>query len=719
MKRRSANFKVLIISLVMALLFIVVGANVFVVSVLGYHVNSKTNIKDLIEGIHVVNEEVVAERGNIVDINGSMIATNKNAYTLYAIIDENRLNSSDEPAYVADKEKTAKVIADVIKEDYDKVLKILQQENLSQVEFGIKGKKLSLEQRKEIEKHNLPGLGFKPILTRHYPNKNFASSLIGISLYDEELHNLTGRFGIELTFEKYLQGKNGFRRYQQDKDGYILPQVEVIEEKSSDGATVKLTIDRTIQESLEIALKNLADNENVKAKEAWGAVMEAKTGRIVAWSDYPNFDPNILDIKSYENKGSQFTYEPGSTMKTFTVAAAIEEGVYNGKESFYSGPFYVGSENGKPIRLNSSQNSAATITNAMNINYGDITYDYGFDVSSNVMIGELLSKKLDPEIFHDYLYKLGFFKAVDTDNIPENTGVDLWNYPLEKITNGFGQGSTVTMLQLLQAYSSVVTDGTMVKPYFVEEIIAADGEEVLYEGSTKTIGKPFKESTALQVRDMLRSVVKSGSAMRFDIDEIEVIGKTGTAQMVVDGAYSPNQYIFSSALSFPYNDPEYIVYYAYKANYGHNINESAKHINELVKKVVSTYGLRDKYDDKVVEATKLKELDQYVNEAVVSASKKLESLSYKTVIIGDGDTVIDQYPKANTEVLSNELIMLSTNSKNIKMPDMKKWSLKEVNAFSKLSGIKVEIEGSGYVVEQSIPVNTDIKEKDIIKLKLK
>lgn len=703
----------------MALLFIVVGANVFIVGVMGYHINSKTNINELIEGIHVVDETLVAERGNIVDRNDNIIATNKNAFTLFAIIDEERINSSDEAAYVVDKEETAKVIADVIGEDYDEVLAILSKEDVSQVEFGNKAKKLTLLQKEAIEAHDLPGLGFIPILTRHYPNKRFASSLIGISLYDEEDKNLTGRFGIELNYEDYLQGINGRKVYQQDKDGYILPQVNVAEEPEKNGAKIKLTIDRSIQESLESALSKLSSDEDVQASESWGAVMEAKTGKIVAWADFPTFDPNILDIESYENRGSQFTYEPGSTMKTFTVAAAIEEGVYNGDETFDSSPFYLGANNGKPIRLPTSSGSLTTINNANYTNYGNISYDYGYDVSSNVMIAELLSKKLDVEVFHDYLHRLGFYKEVNTDNIPENVGIDLWNYPIEKVTNGFGQGSTVTMLQLLQAYSSVVTDGTMVKPYFIDEIINEETSEVLYTGTTKAVGKPFKESTALQVRDMMRTVVSNGSAMRFDIDEIEVIGKTGTSEMVIDGAYSSTHYNFSSALAFPYNDPEYIVYYSYIARYGHLINASAGHINDLVRKVVSTYNLQDEYSEHVLESTKLEHLNNYINTPTLSAVKDLETKGYKLVMLGDGDIVLDQYPAPKKEILSNELIMLYTNSASIHMPDMTNWSHKEVTAFWRLTGIEVELSGSGYVFEQSVPVNEKISKDKVIKVKLK
>lgn len=705
----------------MALLFLIVGANVFVVGIKGYHINSKTQIHELIEGIHVVDKTLFAERGDITDSNNNIIATNKKAFTLYAIVDENRINASDEAAYVEDKEATAEIISQVIDEDYQVVYDKLNEEGVSQVEFGKKGKKISQNQKETLESYDLPGLGFFPVLTRHYPNKNFASSLLGISIFDENEEQLTGRFGIELNFEEYLKGSNGFKTYQQDKDGYILPQIKVLEEKAVNGSTVKLTLDRPIQETLEIELKNLTENPNIRATESWGAVMEAKTGKIVAWSDYPNFDPNLLDIDSYQNKGSQYTYEPGSTMKTFTVAAAIEEGVYDGDEIFNSSSFYVGSNDGKPYRLPNASGSVAKINNVNGKDWGNITYDRGFDESSNVMIAELLSNKLDVDVYHDYMHRLGFYKNVNTDKIPENAGIDLWDGAASKITNGFGQGSTVTMLQILQGYSSVVTDGTMVKPYFVDEIYNEETDEVIYKGSTKAVGKPFKQNTALQVRDMMRTVVNGefATASRFDIEEIEVIAKTGTAQMVTDGGYSESEYIFSSALAFPYNDPEYIFYFAYVAGIGNSIGQSAGHMNNVVRKVVSNNNLQDEYSQQVIESTQLEHLNNYINISTAAAAKELQVQGYKTTVLGDGDVVLDQYPKANTKILSNELILLYTNSETIKMPNMSGWSHKEVTAFWRLTGIEVKLMGSGYVYEQSVAHDQSISKDDIITVKLK
>lgn len=711
--------KNLLVTSILALLFLVVGANVFVISVFGYHINSKTNIKSQIENIHLVDKTLLAERGRILDRNGSVIAQDKTAFTLYANIDPSRVDGKGNPAHVVDKEEAAREISSVIGESYDKVLSILTQEGVKQVEFGYKGKKLTPEQKEKLEASNIPGIGFRPILIRQYPFKRFASSLIGVSLYDEEAEKLTGRFGLEASFEDYLVGENGYKRYRQDKDGYILPQEEVDEKKPKNGADIRLTIDRTIQESLEMNLEAIAKHEGVKAKELWGAVVEAKTGRVVAWADYPSFDPNILDIKTYENRGSQFTYEPGSTMKTFTVGAAIDQGVYNGDEQFDSGAFYVGVKNNQAFRLPSSHQSIATITNAMNIDYGMMTYDYGFDMSSNVMIAELLTKKLDPEVFHDYLYKLGFFQKVDTDRVPENVGYDLWEWPLEKISNGFGQGSTVTMLQMVQAYTAAVTDGTMVKPYFVEEIYNPDTGEKVYEAERTVVGKPFKESTALQLRDMLRTVVTRGSAQRFDIDEIEVIGKTGTAQMVVDGRYSPTQYIFSSALAFPYSDPEYLVYTAYVARYGHNINYSAQYVNEIVRKVVSTYGLKDHAEDKTIETTKLKKMPQYVNQSLKASTHDLEKRNMQYVSLGDGEMVVAQYPSSGVELLSNERIILDTGSQEIAMPNLKGWSKRQVNALMQMTGLQIEMKGQGFATSQSVAPGEKIKRNTKLSVEFK
>lgn len=713
--RRSANFKVLIVSLTLALFFVIVGANVFVVSVFGYHINSKTNMKEQIQGIHQVDKKIVAQRGSITDRNGTVLAQDVAAYTLYASLDTSLTNPNKSPAHVVDKEATAQGISSILGVSYDDIFEILNRDAM-QVEFGPAGKYLTLDQKNKLIELGLPGLGFEEIISRNYPLEPFAPNIIGFSRFDEQNAIQQGKLGIEALFNEELTGTNGFESYQQDAKGYILYPSETFTEPPKNGSNIKLTLDRGIQETLENAMEGMAADENVKAKEVWGAVVEVKTGKILGWAEYPHFDANDANT-NWNSRGVQYTYEPGSTMKTFTVAAAIDQGVYNGDETFNSGAFYVGVSNGKIVRLSSDSKAIHTITNARNIDYGQMSYDYGYAMSSNVMIAELLSTKLDVEKFHSYLLELGFFTSVNMDRILGEPGVDLWTGPLEKLTNGFGQGSTVTMLQMVQAHTSVLGNGTIIKPYIVDEITNPDTGELIHKGQTTYGNKVFKEATAKAVRDNMRDVVASGSAMRFNIDEVEMIGKTGTAQYVEPGTpgYSKTEYIFSSILAFPYDDPEVMVYTAYRANYGHSINAQANYVKDVLRKVVNTYEFESSNDSGFINQLQVETVGNFINIGIDEAYDSTKSKGYHPLVIGDGSRVIKQYPEAGSKLITNETVLLYTAGSGIIMPDMMGWSRKEVQNFASISGVVLSVDGSGFVKSQSLAAGSLIEaESEII-----
>lgn len=704
----------------MALLFLTVGVNVFVMTIFGHHFNSGQNIKKVTEGVSIVLRPIHAERGKIKDRNGNIIAQDVTTYTLDAKLDTTRFNGDKTPAHVVDKEATADAISEIVGIDRADVMAQLNSTSL-QVEFGQKGKYITADQKAALEETKLPGLGFTPIIARIYPNNEFASELIGFAKYDESenVRNIKGQIGIEAYYDNYLLGKNGSETFPKTAGGYFIDDKQVIREEPKNGSDIKLTLDRSIQDALSQALHGMLEDPKVRAEKAWGIVVEADTGKILGWGQAPSFDPNVLDISEYLNYVSQSTYEPGSTMKTFTVAAAIEEGVWPDEQSFYSGPFYVGVKDGKGIRLPSPTGSIHTITNAQNINYGDISYNYGYVQSSNVMISELLTSHLDPLKFKEYKHKLGFHKVVGTDLVPESEGVEVPERPLELITDGFGQGSTVTMLQMAQAYTSIMTDGTMVKPYVVESISDPQTGQVQYEGKTEKIGKIFKDSTSKKMRDLMRDVVApGGSAMRFEVEETEVIAKTGTAQKVENGIYSPTDYIFSSVVGFPHDNPKYIVYTAYEAKMGHSIDASAVYVKDIVKKVVAT----DKYTQVGggdVEQIKTDYVMNVVNYDVESATNNLKEKGYQPVVIGQGNTVISQVPSSKQQVISNERILLLTNGESITVPDFTGWSRKEMTNFWAITGIQVEISGSGFVKDQSIPAGSVITKDQVISVNLR
>lgn len=717
-RRRNVNFRVMLISITLVFTLLIVGTNVFVISVLGYHINSGKNIKHEVAGVNDVEVPLYAHRGTITDRNNNVLAQDVISYKLYANIDKTRFNAKQEPAHVTDIDAAAEQLAPILNTTKEKLLPYLQSD-LKQVEFASYGNNLDITQKKAIEALEIPGLGFSEHVRRNYPLSPFAPNLIGFAGFKEDQGEIVGQMGLEENFDEELTGINGFDRYQQDGNGYKLKEIQ--REESVEGKNIKLTLDRAIQEKFEAAMQGLFDDPEVNTTEIWGTVMEVKTGKILAWAEYPYFDRNDPDT-NWNSRITQYAYEPGSTIKPFTIAAAIEEGVYNPDERYRSDQFHVGIKDGKPYRLDTQAGSVMTINNAYKRNHGNITFREGFAVSSNVMISHLLTKSdgLDLELFGNYLDRLGFFQPVGIDRMAEVSGTKLWNYPTEKITNGFGQGSTMTMIQMMQAFTTIFGDGRIVKPYIVDEIVDPTSGEVVYQGETVYGERVFSPETAKQVQTAMRDVILSGGAYHYNLDEIDVIGKTGTAQTVEPGQAGYHSEIrnVSMVLGMPMDDPEVILYYAYKAPEKTNRPAAAKYINEVMRQILSIYKFNDTEDSGTVKETVVDNVKNYVNRPVSQAVDELNQMSYNNIVIGDGDVVVKQYPTGDTKLLSNEIVMLYTNSNDIKMPDMSGWSYKQVTNFWTLTKIQVEMIGSGFVKEQSIAPGTILKPDDIIAVTL-
>lgn len=714
----SSKFKGQLVSITLVLALFIVGANVFVVSVIGYHINSKQSIKDAVTGVQEETNILHAKRGNILDRNGSVLAQDVISYSLYAILDSNRLNSDQSPAYVFDPEGTARALAPIMGSTYEEIYAYLDKD-AKQVEFGNVGKYLNGDQKQAIEDLALPGIGFTEIVSRNYPLAPFAPNIIGFANYLESEDELTGLLGIEELYNNELRGVNGYEKYQRDKRGYKIKQSQVYTEKAKDGSDIKLTLDRSIQEKFEAAMQNMVENPKIAAYEVWGSVVEVKTGKILAWSEFPRFDredPNT----NWNSRGVQYLYEPGSTMKTFTVASAMNEGGYNNDETFESTQFHVGLKDGSIVRLPNSEGAIHTIYNAGRISYGTDTYRHGYAISSNVMIVELLTKPngLKLEVFNDYLHKLGFFKEVKMDRFEDLSGHELWQYPVEKISNGFGQGSTVTMLQMIQAFTTVMGDGTLVKPYIIDEITDGSTGEVTYKGETQRGEQVFSEDTAKRIKDSMRDVITMGGSEYYGLEDVDVIGKTGTAQMVVDGKYSTSDYLMSMVLGFPYEDPEIMIYFAYKADFYANRRLVAEEIKNVMRQVLTVYEFSSEKGSGSVSETVVDKVDNYTNRTVYDAVDALSKKQYNSLVIGEGNVVLDQYPKQDTKLLSNDIVMLYTGGDTVKMPDMSGWTQKQVSSFWALTKIQMEIIGHGYVRSQSIAPGTIISKENVVTLTL-
>lgn len=702
-------------------IMLILMSNVFLVSVRKVHIRSNTSLKEYADSANVIAETSKALRGNIYDRNGSVIAQDSRTYNIYCILDSSRPAIEGTIAYVKDKETTAKELSRILKTSYENIYDYLNQ-NVYQTELGLAGRNISQSQMEEIQALNLPGVEFSDSIQRVYPNGIFASNLIGFAQSDES-GSTVGKMGAELYLDSYLAGKDGYRIFQTDKDGHVLPGMKEDAQSAVNGANVTLTLDSEIQNALEESFRMTVEKFN--PSRVWGAVMEVDTGKILAWGQSPSFDPNTLEINDYNNYGAQLPYEVGSTMKPFTWAAAINEGVYDGKALVYSGPFvYSSDKDNNPYRVESG--GFGTIYNANRNNWGWIDYDHGLMYSSNVVAATIETELITPEIYLEYLKKFGFFHSVNSDGMPEETGVLTFHWPMEKLALSYGQGSSCTMLQMLQAYSALFGDGNTVRPYYVDSITDAyDSSKILYKAETKITGSPITKETAKEVQEIMYHTVndEDGTAKYYRIPECELIGKTGTTQVAVNNTYMSGYTIVSLAAGLPANDPKVIVYYCFEAPYNRNAHYFTEPVQNLLRKTAMRLGFSKtveevSYANPQIDYTEIKSepMPSLINHTLPYAQAKLSGLQTIPYILGSGDVVIDQFPSASSMVTTGQKVFLLTDTNSFIMPDMTGWTRKDVTGLWSATKFGFRLEGSGIVKSQSIPPGTVANRGDEIEI---
>ena len=712
---RAVMYSFLTALVVMSLL----AANVFYVSVIKKHFRSGTDLNAYADSANTIRHVEKALRGNIYTRNGTIIAEDNRTYNIICILDENRLSREDEIAYVKDKEHTAQELSRILRADKDTILNYLNQD-VWQTELGTAGRNLSESTKNEIEALNLPGIEFTDSIQRVYPLGTFASNLIGCAQSDETGSTI-GRMGTELYLDTYLKGDDGYRIYQADKNGYILPGMKEETKSAENGNNVYTTLDQEIQEALEETF--LMTENTFKATRVWGAVMEIDTGKILGWGQYPSFDPNTLEITDYNNYGAQIPYEPGSTLKSVTWAAAINEGVYDGTAMIDANAYYYNWDNDRnPHRTDYSETKP--ITNASGARFGTIDYDHGLMYSSNVVAASIQTELITSDKNLEYLKRFGFFQTVKTDGMPEEKGFLNWTWPGDKVSLSYGQGSTVTMLQMLQAYSAIFGDGTMKRPYYVESIRDAyDNNHVLYQAETRVTGEPITEATARQVQEILYRTVNEddGTAKYYKIPECEIIGKTGTTQVAINGSYMSGYTIASFMSAMPADHPKVLIYYCFEAPYNHDAHYKTEAVQNLLRKTAMRLGYANVQngDEPVPSAepeqstievepeTALTDgpMPNLVNHTLSYAGEKLSGLNCSVMVLGGGNTIIDQYPKEGLPLEGGRVFLL-TDTNSFVMPDMTGWTRKDVTALWQVTQFGFRLHGEGEVTEQNIPPGT-------------
>ena len=653
-----------------------------------------------------------AKRGTIYDNEGNILALNVSSYTVIAYLSESRTGSNSTPLHVVDIENTAKQLAPILNMTEEYLIKLLSKEAY-QVELGPGGRGITEVTKEEIESLNLPGIDFIENFKRYYPNGDFASYILGYAKqYEQEYviddvkkieYSIVGELGIESKFEEMLTGTNGYLKYQRDRYGYKIPDTKEEKVEAINGNDIYLTLDSNIQRFVEAAVKNT----NLHYSPEWLTinVMNAKTGEILASSSTPSFDPNIRNITNYENPLVSYVFEPGSTMKVFTYMCAIDSGKYDGNTIFTSGSVKIGDD---------------IVKDWNGYGWGNISLDLGFEYSSNVGATYLVQKVIDKKELRKCLESYGFGEKTDIELPRELSGSLKFNYPIEVATASFGQGITTTAIQHLQALSILANDGKMVKPYIIDKIVDTNTGKIVLENKTEYTEQLVKTSTVEKVKDLMYNVVNAnnigttGTAYR--IDGFDIIGKTGTAQIYdttqnkyLDGY---NDYIFSFSGMFPKDNPEIIIYAAIKkpahsSSWG--LSVAVKDIIQNISKYLNIYG-ENNNETNTLEY----ELESFISKDLEKVKETLNNKKIESIIIGNGNKVIRQYPNKGTKLLSYDKVFLVTNDTNYTLPNLVGWSRKDAEMLLNLLDIEYTLEGNGYVISQSIPENTILTGEEVL-----
>lgn len=637
-----------------------------------------------------------ASRGKIVDRNGEIIAQDTLSYKMIAVISPNASNNSGIQRHVSDPANTAKVLAKYIDMTEQEITSLLEKSIKSekyQVEFGKAGRDISNKVMEEIKSNKLPGIIFIEDLKRLYPNGQFASHLIGFALKEEKEDGTAepvGKMGLEYIYDEELTGTPGKVEFKSDTKGFLLPNAEKMVTEAKNGLDIYLTLDKTIQNFLEEAMNTAQEKYNPERITA--VVADPKTGEILAMSQRPSFEPNTREGLStnWLNEVTEQTIEPGSTFKIFTLAAAIEEGVWAPNATYKSGSYKIFDR---------------TIRDHNVVGWGNITYLEGFQRSSNVSMAYLLNQ-IGEETFNEYIKLFGFGQKTGIDLPSEATGIIANAGPVERITTTYGQGTTVTPIQMVQGMTAIANEGKMMQPFIIDKIVNPNTNDVVENHKEAEKKSPISAETAQQVKEILASTVTSekGTAQKFKLNGYTSAGKTGTAQISKPGGgyyWGRNDFLYSFLGMAPVEDPQLIVYVmVHRPNL--EMTETGSDTTSEIFNAVTERSLKYlNIEPENLELAKSIEMPNVVGEDLMASQSKLEAQGLKTVVIGQSDKVEEQYPAAKTSAISNSIVFLKGQG-DIQLPDFKGWSKRNIMIYKSLSKLPIEIVGEGFVNEQSL-----------------
>ena len=576
-----------------------------------------------------------AARGKIYDSQNKVLVDNLTTSSLIVV-----------PSQIQDADYMAKQLAAILECDETKLLKKIQKK-VSVERIQPEGRQLAEEKAYSIDRLKLPGVYLVQDTLRYYPYKNYLAQTLGFVGIDNQ-----GLVGLELKYDEYLSGVNGSINYFMNAKSQNLNVYPAQYHYPTNGMDIELTIDTRVQDVVERELNNAYKLYNPDSILC--LAMNPNNGQILAMSSKPDYNPN-----DYKNADSDIynknlpiwkCYEPGSTFKIMTFASALNENLFDmDKDTYYDkGYEYV---------------SGARIKSWKKGGHGLQTFREVLQNSSNpgfVEIGRRLGKKR----LYQYVQNFGLTEKTGIDLPGESCGImfDYKNFhELEQATVAFGQGISVTPLQLVTAICACVNGGYLLQPHILKEISNSSNNEIVKEVKKKVKRQVIDEETSRKVRDALESVVTDGGGRNAYIDGYRIGGKTGTAQKAVNGSYVGGGYILSFVGIAPIDNPQIVLYLAMDnpkncIQYGGTTVApiARKMFLDIlpalnVKKVKSqrqkAYSIMDKRTIKV---------ENYIGKK----RSEVQNISLRFTFVGKGTKVIDQLPRKGEYVEEGDTIVI-------------------------------------------------------------
>lgn len=631
---------------------------------------------------------VYARRGNILDTNGQTLVMSATAYIV-----------SVEPGKVQDVQAFARAISPILGLSEEKVAEKASQRGKSSVTLKRQVSRETADQLRQLKQSKdaetaaaASALLFDEDVRRVYLRGAFLTQTLGLVNVDG-----VGQSGLEQQYETLLRGEAG--RSMRSVDGKARPIYDSgnLYIEPQDGSTIRLTIDATIQEIVEKAMRECYEVNKAQAVHA--LVMDVYTGAVLAMCSKPDYDPNDPPREQLDALQSLMrirlisdSYEPGSTFKILTAAAALDGGVTTPEDGFYcSGKIKV---DGDTIKCWGSPHKAETMAQAL-------------QNSCNPVFVEL-ALRMGAQRFYQYLHAFGLGSKTNIDLQGEESGILI---PVNSVKNvdlariGFGQSVAVTPIQLLTAACSVLNGGRLMRPYLLKEAVSPDGT-VLYRTSPKVVSTPISEGTSLTMRKLLEDVVAVGGAKNARIPGYRIGGKTGTAQVYKDGRIVRNVHIGSFLGFAPADDPRIALLVIVDeadtpVDYGGTT--AAPFARQILEDVLPYLG----YQPDEGEDSEPVQVPDVTGQPLWEARRTLSSMGLKVLDDGGSGSVTAQMPSAGATLRTGGQMMLYTYDEELPetetlvcVPDVSGKSIASAASLLRQRGLEMEIDGSGFAVSQ-------------------